>query len=249
MGARFGHRQSGDAGRQRTESREEILSYFGCLFREKLVREWSYVWDALISNSSDLYPAELLDDIGRAFGAGLVDASFIGLEDVHRTLALGKERSSRQACRQSPSTVKSGRGSLSEVAADLGVSRQALDQYANGSVPASDVLLMAFLKWGWVVKVEDHHGQPSWCEFSVSDMEGGVKTRKRAPVQLSLFDALTDLDQNMDTLKRSVGRVEFRDRKGLRKNGIAKTRPASMLARHPSAARRPLTSQYKCSMI
>ena len=105
--------------------------------------------------------------------------------------------------------VKSGHGSLAEVAAQLGVSRQALDQYAGGSVPASDVLLMAFLEWDWVIRIEDRGGKPSWCEFSVSDIEGGVKGRKREPVQLSLFDALTDLDQNMGTLKKSVGRVEF----------------------------------------
>src|ERR1035438_721768 len=29
---------------------------------------------------------------------------------------------------------------------------------------------MAFLKWDWVIRVEDHQGQPSWCEFSVSDI-------------------------------------------------------------------------------
>jgi len=115
--------------------------------------------------------------------------------------------------------VKSGKGSLSDVAAQIGVSRQALDQYAAGSVPASDVLLMAFLKWDWVIRVEDRHGHPSWCEFSVSDMEGGVKARKREPVQLSLFDALTDLDQNMDTLRKSVGRVEFEIKRAFGKVG------------------------------
>lgn len=115
--------------------------------------------------------------------------------------------------------VKSGHGSLAEVAAQLGVRRQALDQYASGSVPASDVILMAFLKWDWVIRVEDHQGQPSWCEFSVSDMEGGIKRRKREPVQLSLFDALTGLDQNMDTLKKSVGRVEFEIKRAFGKSG------------------------------
>ena len=89
----------------------------------------------------------------------------------------------------------------------------------SGSVPASDVILMAFLKWDWVIRVEDHQGQPSWCEFSVSDMEGGIKRRKREPVQLSLFDALTGLDQNMDTLKKSVGRVEFEIKRAFRKSG------------------------------
>jgi hypothetical protein len=73
------------------KSREEILSYFACLFRGRLAREWSYVWDALVSNSSDLYPAELLDDIEQAYEEGLVDASFIGFEDVQRALALGKD--------------------------------------------------------------------------------------------------------------------------------------------------------------
>jgi hypothetical protein len=115
--------------------------------------------------------------------------------------------------------VKSGHGSLVEVAAQLGVRRQALDQYAGGSVPASDVLLMAFLEWDWVIKVGGLEGQPPWCEFSVSDMEGGIKRRKPEPVQLSLFDALTDLDQNMDTLKKSVGRVEFEVKRAFGKLG------------------------------
>jgi hypothetical protein len=33
--------------------------------------------------------------------------------------------------------------------------------------------------------------------------------RKREPIQLSLFDALTDLDQDLETMKKSVGRVEL----------------------------------------
>lgn len=104
--------------------------------------------------------------------------------------------------------VKSGPGTLSDVAAQLGLSRPALSQYAGGSVPESDVLLAAFLKWDWVIRIENKGEAPAWCEFSVSNMEGGVKKRKREPVQLSLFDALTDLDQNINTLKKSVGRVE-----------------------------------------
>ena len=45
------------------------------------------------------------------------------------------------------------------------------------------------------------------------------KRRKREPVQLSLFDALTGLDQNMDTLKKSVGRVEFEIKRAFGKSG------------------------------
>jgi transcriptional regulator with XRE-family HTH domain len=104
--------------------------------------------------------------------------------------------------------VKLGPGSLAAVAARVGVTRQALSDYAKGSVPQGDVLLAALLYWDWVIRVEDKGGKPSWCEFSISDIDGGVKQRKREPVQLSLFDALTDLDQNIDSLKKSVGRVE-----------------------------------------
>ena len=104
--------------------------------------------------------------------------------------------------------VKSGRGSLADVVAQIGVTRQALSQYAKGSVPQADVLLSAFLKWDLTVRIEDTDGTPDWCEFSISDVEGGVKRRRPEPIQLSLFDALTDFDQNLERLKKSVGRVE-----------------------------------------
>jgi hypothetical protein len=105
--------------------------------------------------------------------------------------------------------VKSGPGSLSDMAAQLGVTRQALSQYAKKSVPQGDVLLTAFLKWDWSIRIENKGGTPAWCEFSISDVDGGVQRRKREPIQLSLFDALTDLDQDLETMKKSVGRVEL----------------------------------------
>lgn len=105
--------------------------------------------------------------------------------------------------------VKSGPGSMSDTAAQLGVTRQALSQYAKGSVPQADVLLTAFLKWDWSVRIENKGGTPDWCEFSISDVDGGVQRRKREPIQLSLFDALTELDQDLETMKKSVGRVEL----------------------------------------
>jgi hypothetical protein len=73
-------------------SRDEIVSYFAGLFRAKLVRQTSHVWDTLVSYSSDLYPEELLDDIKQAYDEGLVNPGFIGLADVKRDLALGKDR-------------------------------------------------------------------------------------------------------------------------------------------------------------
>jgi len=74
------------------KSRDEIMSYFALLFRGKLVRQWSHVWDTLVSYSSDLYPAELLGDIEQAYEEGLVDPGYIGLDDVKRDLAVGRDR-------------------------------------------------------------------------------------------------------------------------------------------------------------
>jgi Protein of unknown function (DUF1186)/SEC-C motif len=74
------------------KSRDEIVGYFAGLFRGKLVRKWSHVWDTLVSYSSELYPEELLDDIKRAYEADLVDPGCIGFDDVKRELAMGKDR-------------------------------------------------------------------------------------------------------------------------------------------------------------
>jgi hypothetical protein len=139
---------------------------------------------------------------------------------MNKPLDVGTFKQSVRNCIQSKfaevvKNVKSGPASLSQVASQIGVTRQMLDQYAGGSIPKADVLLAAFLKWGWVIRVESPGKSPAWSEFSASDMEGGVRNRKREPVQLSLFDALTDLDQNIDILKKSVGRAEFELQKAL----------------------------------
>ncbi|MGH9664407.1 MAG: DUF1186 domain-containing protein, partial [Bryobacteraceae bacterium] len=69
-----------------------ILLYFARLFREKLAREWSHVWDELVSCVSELYPEELLDDVKRAYEEDLVDPGYIGFEDIERDLAMGKDQ-------------------------------------------------------------------------------------------------------------------------------------------------------------
>jgi hypothetical protein len=73
------------------KSREEIVTYYQRLFRGKLKRVYSNVWNALVSCGSDLYPDELLGDIKQAFKDDLVDDSYIDLEWVQETLARGKE--------------------------------------------------------------------------------------------------------------------------------------------------------------
>jgi hypothetical protein len=74
------------------KSRDEIVSYFASLFRGRLARKWSHVWDALVSYSCDLYPAELLDDIEQAYEEDLVDPGYIGFDDVKRDLSMDKEQ-------------------------------------------------------------------------------------------------------------------------------------------------------------
>ena len=74
------------------KSRDETVGYFARLFRGKLARKWSHLWDSLVCDSCDLYPAELIEDIERAYEEGLVETSHIGFDDVKRDLARGKDR-------------------------------------------------------------------------------------------------------------------------------------------------------------
>jgi hypothetical protein len=106
------------------------------------------------------------------------------------------------------SEVRSADGSLPEVGKQIGVTRQMLEQYAAGSLPKADVLLTAMLKWDWIVRIDNPGATPAWCEFSMSDVDKESKKLKRQPLQLSLLDALTELDGQLDAVKKSVARVE-----------------------------------------
>lgn len=74
------------------KSRDEVLAYYQSLFREKLAREESVVWNALVDLSADLYPDVVYEDIKQAFEDDLIDPIFISLEYVDEALALGKEK-------------------------------------------------------------------------------------------------------------------------------------------------------------
>jgi hypothetical protein len=74
------------------KTREEVLSYFASLFRGKLTRQWSHVWDSLVARCCDLYPEDLIGDIEQAYEDGLVDPGFIGFDDVEHDIVTGKER-------------------------------------------------------------------------------------------------------------------------------------------------------------
>jgi hypothetical protein len=71
--------------------RGEIIEYFQSLFREKLERSYSHVWNVLVSCSYDLYPEELVTDIEQAYDDGLVESFFISLEGVQDRLRETRE--------------------------------------------------------------------------------------------------------------------------------------------------------------
>lgn len=68
------------------KSRDEIMEYFKSLYRGKLKREHSQVWNALVDESCALYPLEVIEDIRQAYEEDLVDPFYIGLEDVEEYL-------------------------------------------------------------------------------------------------------------------------------------------------------------------
>jgi preprotein translocase subunit SecA len=75
------------------QPREEIMAYYQYLFREKLAREYSHVWDGLVMTSTDLYPQEVFEDIKRAYEDNLVDTDyFIKFAEAQEVLNLGQEK-------------------------------------------------------------------------------------------------------------------------------------------------------------
>jgi hypothetical protein len=71
-------------------TREELVAYYQSLFRGGLEKEYSFVWDELVSLSTDLYPEELIGDIREAYEQGLVNTGFINIEEVEKTLKRSK---------------------------------------------------------------------------------------------------------------------------------------------------------------
>ncbi|WP_173023625.1 DUF1186 domain-containing protein [Chlamydia felis] len=63
-------------------SRDATIRYFGELLNYRLEKSPSFAWDSLIAAICALYPGELFYPISKAFNAGLVDVTFISMEDV-----------------------------------------------------------------------------------------------------------------------------------------------------------------------
>jgi len=78
------------------KTREEVVDYFASLFREKLERESSLVWDSLVSCSVDLHPEELYLAIEQSFHDDLAAEFITSREDVQKALAVPKEEALAQ---------------------------------------------------------------------------------------------------------------------------------------------------------
>ncbi len=107
------------------------------------------------------------------------------------------------------------KGELERAAKEIGADRQQMQQWAKGTPVPADVLLMAFMKWGRTIRLEDDEAQKGdyqWWEFSMSGRDGGLQKPRPRPVQMSLLDALNDLDEkNVDVriLRKGPGRLEL----------------------------------------
>ena len=71
--------------------REEVIAYFTELFRTKLEREPSHVWDELASEAVDLYAKTLADDIRGAYEKGLLWPGYMQPEEVEQVFAMHEE--------------------------------------------------------------------------------------------------------------------------------------------------------------
>lgn len=107
------------------------------------------------------------------------------------------------------------KGQLERAAKELGLKRQQMQQYSRGVTIPADVLLMAFMKWGTNIHIQDEQAredEPKWWRFSMSGRDGGIQKPHPVPVQMSLFDALHDLqDDSLEVkiLKKGPGRLEL----------------------------------------
>jgi len=74
------------------QPRLPILLYLKTLFNERIERKPSFVWDTLVSSCCDLYPDEVFTEISEAFSEGLIDPSFITLEEIAKVVMERKEK-------------------------------------------------------------------------------------------------------------------------------------------------------------
>lgn len=73
-------------------AREDALSFFGGLLTEDQASEDSIFYSEIACSICDLYPEELMDVIHSAYEQGLIDESFVGIDEFQQALKDGKEK-------------------------------------------------------------------------------------------------------------------------------------------------------------
>jgi hypothetical protein len=74
------------------KSRAEVMDYFKSLFRDKLEKQPSLIWDGLVICSLDLYPEEVYEDIQQVYANNWISGDVVGFDEVQETNALGKDK-------------------------------------------------------------------------------------------------------------------------------------------------------------
>jgi hypothetical protein len=74
--------------------REEVIDYFRQLFHGKLARTAAHVWIALAGAVGDMSAPELIPELRKAYGEGLIDPGFAELEDLERDAHLRFQKKS-----------------------------------------------------------------------------------------------------------------------------------------------------------
>jgi len=71
-------------------TRNELSSYLGTLFKGRLARTYSHVWDALVGLCADLSMVEHLEEIRTCFDEGLPDFGYEDLEGIEQRIQAGR---------------------------------------------------------------------------------------------------------------------------------------------------------------
>jgi hypothetical protein len=83
------------------------------LFRERLEKKPSYIWDELASEAVDLYAISLVENIREGYEEGLLSPGYMNMEDVERSFAMLEEDVLARS-------KENGRGLINDVIKEMG---------------------------------------------------------------------------------------------------------------------------------
>jgi hypothetical protein len=93
--------------------RADIIGYLTELFREKLEKKVSFIWDALASEAVDLHAISLAEDIRTGYEEGLLSPGYMNFEDAERSFTMLEEDVLARS-------KANGRGLINDVTKEMG---------------------------------------------------------------------------------------------------------------------------------